>query len=281
MRISVTLLSSYLYCPRKIFLERVLGMYEPPKDALIKGTVKHLAFEMINDSEERIVKSVKNKEILSEIGNIYEKEYIKILRQAVLKNKKELEKFDVNLKDFFNKTKPIFINLSQSRAFNVLSFSEKHNVFGDELWEKLTPKIQSELNIFSPGLELSGIIDQLEIYEHGYVPIELKSGKAPREDAWHNHKIQLGAYSLLIEEKFKTNIKEGFIHYIDSDSRRHVPMNVFLKDEVIELRDKVKKLLSEKELPSHCHNQNKCKVCGLYDNCYNERVMKKAMEKLG
>ena len=39
--LSVTHLSSYLYCPRKLYLQKVLSIYEPPKEALVKGTIRH------------------------------------------------------------------------------------------------------------------------------------------------------------------------------------------------------------------------------------------------
>ena len=38
-RISVSTLSAYMYCKRKLFLERVLGLFEPEKEALVKGTI--------------------------------------------------------------------------------------------------------------------------------------------------------------------------------------------------------------------------------------------------
>ena len=46
----------------------------------------------------------------------------------------------------------------------------------------------------------------MEIYENGYVPIELKTGKMPKEGVWPGHKVQIAAYSMLIEEKFKTEV---------------------------------------------------------------------------
>ena len=58
MYISVTMLSSYLYCKRKLFLERVLGLFEPDKGALVKGSIRHKTYEEINKIEENIFKKI-------------------------------------------------------------------------------------------------------------------------------------------------------------------------------------------------------------------------------
>jgi len=276
--LSVTMLSSYLYCSRKLYLERVLGLWEPPKEAMVKGTVRHETYDLINKNEERIVKSIKELD-LDKIKEKYKYEYLKFLRVAILKNKEGLAKFDIKQDEMFRKVFPLINNEAEQRAFNIFTFIQKNNVFGDELWEKLTPKIQSELKISSDALGLRGIIDQIEVYEDEYVPIELKTGKAPRDGVWPGHKIQLAAYCLLLEDHYKKQIKEGFVTYLDINDRRHIAMNAFLKDEVKELIAKVNMLLKSKELPDFCGSENKCKVCGLREECYNETKMKKLVEK--
>jgi len=275
MAISVSLLASYLYCPRKIYLERVLGFFELPKKALVIGTIKHGIFDEINKKEEEIVTNITEKTSLEGLQETYKNAYSKIHRDVIIKNKEKLRELELNIQDIFKKTWPLILNEAQNRSLNVFNFIQTHLVFGRELWEKLTPKIQSEFKIKSETLGLSGIIDQIEIYEKGYVPIELKSGKAPKEDAWPNHKIQVAAYAMLLEEKFNTEVKEGFIHYLDVNEKRHIPINVFLKEEINELKNKVKALLESKEIPDFCGNENKCNACGLKEKCFNEKILKK------
>ena len=280
MAISVSLLASYLYCPRKIYLERVLGFFELPKKALVIGTIKHGIFDEINKKEEEIVTNITEKTSLEGLQETYKNAYSKIHRDVIIKNKEKLRELELNIQDIFKKTWPLILNEAQNRSLNVFNFIQKHMVFGKELWEKLTPKIQSEFKIKSETLGLSGIIDQIEIYEKGYVPIELKSGKAPKEDAWPNHKIQVAAYAMLLEEKFNTEVKEGFIHYLDVNEKRHIPINIFLKEETNELKNKVKALLESKEIPSVCDNENKCNACGLRETCFDEKKLKKKQKEI-
>lgn len=282
MRISVTLLCSYLYCKRKLFLERVLKLVEPPKEVLVIGSIKHQTFEEINNVDEQIVCSIKNKEQADNLRELYNKIYLKLLKSSIIKNNKSLRNFNILPKQLYEKLKLLFLNQANVRTAHLQSFILKHNIFGKELWKKLTPKITSEYKIYSKNLELSGIIDQLEVYKAGYVPVELKSGKMPKEDVWPSHKIQVGAYAMLLEEKFNKNINEGFIYYIDHDEKRHVPINPFLKEEIIDLKNNVKLLLNSHELPNICDNENKCNVCGLKNECFNlnqEKVVKKLKVK--
>jgi len=156
----------------------------------------------------------------------------------------------------------------------------QNKVYGEELWNSLTPKIKSEIKIQSDALALTGIIDRIEEYKEGPVPIELKTGSMPKEGVWPGHRIQIAAYALLLEEKLKQPIKEGFVHYLDADEKRHIAINPFLKEEVKELKEKVRNLLNSAEIPEITENSNKCNVCGLKDKCFNENLLKKTLNDL-
>jgi CRISPR-associated protein Cas4 len=148
------------------------------------------------------------------------------------------------------------------------------------LWDKLTPKIESEFKIASDSLELKGIVDQIEVYPSGRVPIELKTGSMPKEGVWPGHRIQLGAYALLMEERFGKKIKEGFVHYLDPNIRRQVVINPFLRQEVKELKNKIRQMLDGKDIPAAADNENKCKKCGLREQCVDEKLLNKLLNKI-
>ncbi|MBW2975163.1 CRISPR-associated protein Cas4 [Candidatus Woesearchaeota archaeon] len=277
--ISVTTLTSYMYCARKLYLQYVLRLSEPPKEALVKGSIRHKTHENINLAEEELVKGIKKGMALEDLKGRYHQKYREILLQVIKENKEELKKFSILPHELFKNVWPLILSESETRAGIVHDFILKHKVFGDALWEKLTPKVESELKISSEKLGLRGIIDQIEVYEGGFVPVELKTGKAPKEGVWPGHKIQLIAYALLMEEKFNTEIKEGFVHYLDTKQKRHIPINPFMRIEVKELIDKVNALLSSYKLPDFEKNQNKCQNCGLKEDCYNEKKLNELLEQ--
>jgi len=271
--ISVTTLSSYMYCQRKLYLQYVLRITEPPKEVLVKGSIRHKVYENINLAEEELVKSIKKGMIEQDIKGKYHQKYREILLDVIKQNKKDLDQFNILPQDLFKNVWPLILTESETRATTINNFILKNNVYGRELWEKLTPKIESELKITSEKLGLKGIIDQIEHYKEGFVPLELKTGKAPREGVWPGHKIQLIAYALLLEEKFNTRIKEGFVHYLDTKEKRHIPINPFMRLEVKELIQKVNSLINSDKIPNFEKNQNKCIKCGLKEDCYDEKKL--------
>jgi len=279
-RISVTMLSAYLYCKRKLYLERVLGFFEPEKEALVKGSIRHETYDKINEIEEKLVKSIEKTTAFRDIYDMYIHNYAEQLRNIIHKNRFRLKSVQLKPLDAFKKIFPFFVRESQIRAENIFNFIAQHKVYGEELWNSLTPKIKSEIKIESDELALTGIIDRIEEYKEGSVPIELKTGSVPKEGVWPGHRIQIAAYALLLEEKLKQPIKEGFVHYLDKDIKRQISINPFLKQEVKDIKEKVKEMLNKAEIPEKEENSNKCRVCGLKDKCFDENLLKNRLNEL-
>ena len=280
MKISVSMLSAYLFCSRKLFLQQVLALKEPPKESTILGSLRHELYDFINRSEEKIVTTIKEKIQYNELITTYKSFYSKALREKIIKNKSRIKEVNLDIVDVFKKTWPLILDEAEIRAKNIFDFIQKYNVYGQELWEKLTPKIISEIWVDSDKLQLKGIIDKVEIYENGYVPIELKTGKMPKEGVWPGHKVQIAAYSMLIEEKFKTEVKEGFVNYLDANQTRHIAINPFMRQEILDLVKEVQEILKSHDLPNYCKNKNKCVNCGLRETCYNEEEVSTLLSKL-
>ena len=270
MKISVSLLSSYLYCSRKLFLQKVLMLEEPPKESLVLGSIRHETYDRINKNEEDIVTSITKKLLFGDIERLYTREYLKILRKAIANNKERLKETNLNMLDAYKKSFSFIMEESKARASNIFNFIEKHGIYGDELWQKLTPKILSELRVESEELRLKGIIDQVHVYENDYVPFELKTGKMPQNGVWPGHRVQIAAYSLLLQEKFQKPVKEGFVYYLDSKEKRNITINPYMKEEIRHLVDDVIALMESRDVPDFCNNENKCRKCGLKQTCYNE-----------
>jgi CRISPR-associated protein Cas4 len=278
--VSATQLSSFLYCPRKLFMSNILLLEEPPKEELVKGTVWHKTYEWIHKHEEKIVKSLKTPNY-GDIADIYRREFAKELRNSIIAQKSALNKFDIKPTDLFKEYWEHFDEEAKVRAWNVASFMMKHRVFGDELWQKLSPKILSEQYFRSESLNLSGIIDMIEVHDdRTYVPVELKSGKVPEghNAMWPGHRVQLAAYLMLLEDSGKI-ATEGVLKYKGDEEKRVLVMNSMLKNEVLDLINKVKLLLGRLQLPPRIDNMKKCDKCSFKEKCYNDETMKKMMEE--
>ncbi|MBI2654624.1 CRISPR-associated protein Cas4 [Candidatus Woesearchaeota archaeon] len=270
MILPVSLLSTYLYCSRKLFLEEVLLLEEPPKESIVMGAIRHETYDNINKKEEEIVTSLTKRMPLGSIQALYKQKYLQVLRKAIANNRKRLEAVNLNMLDVYKKSFQFIIDESDMRASHVFSFMEANKVFGQELWQRLTPKIISELRVESKQLRLRGIIDQVHIYEENYVPFELKTGRVPQDGVWPSHRVQIAAYSMLLQEKFNKKVKEGYVVYLDTKEKRQITINPFMREEVNQIVDEIIALLESKELPDFCNNENKCRKCGLKQTCYNE-----------
>ncbi|MGV8172260.1 MAG: Dna2/Cas4 domain-containing protein [Candidatus Woesearchaeota archaeon] len=278
--VTATQLSSYLYCPRKLFMNTILLVEEPPKRELVKGKIWHETYESINNAEGRIVSSIKTKNY-QDILDIYRKNYSKSLRDVIINHKTELKEFNIPMIEIFTEYWPSFEEEAKGHALNVSRFIDNYNIYGLELWGKLTPKIFCEQYFKSDRLNLSGVVDVLEVHEivgkKIYVPVELKTGKVPDKGIWEGHRIQLGAYILLLEDLGKS-VTEGVLRYKGAEGRV-LQMNSFLKDEILILINKTNSLLKNLTLPDIIDNKNKCKTCPLKVTCYNHEAMKKLLEE--
>jgi len=274
--LAVTSLTAYLFCPRKLFLEKVMGYSEIPKALLVKGAIKHKVFEEMEKHEANIISSFGKGITKDQIFDKYNSVYSEVLRRVILNSRKQLSLAKMLPVSAFKQFQPIFRQEAVSRADALFEFIEKKNVYGVELWETFTPKIKSEYRVSAESLGLSGKVDQVLVYPDNVVPIEIKSGSAPREGAWENHKIQLAAYALMLESIFNVSIAAGYVKYMDENISRRIEINPFLKDQVSGLIKDVNNMLNARILPKKVSNTNKCEKCGLKKICYSDDIAEKA-----
>jgi CRISPR-associated protein Cas4 len=265
--ISVTYLCSYLYCPRKLYLNLVLGLVEKIKDVTVKGKIKHQVYEVAQRREKEVIVGLSSDKKYEEFEMDFRRMYNKVVMWLISKNKKDIGEVGLKTLELYKELWPYFVEECKERSKEVFDFAHENKVFLKELWMKL-PKGLPELYVKSEKLGLKGRVDNVEVIEDGFVPVEYKTGRAPENGAWKNHTIQVGAYMLLLSEHYGKEIGYGYVDYKGGEKVK-VVMNPFLKDEILELKDKVNWLLESKELPSKLEEGKKCEVCGLKNECYS------------
>ncbi len=273
MKLAVSLLSSYLYCPRKVFLQKVLKLREPLRQPLILGTIRHQAVETACGAEEELVLSIGRDADSGEVNRLYVEHYASMLRGTIIKHLSSLDALGISPSDAYSHSFPSLLQEATFRAENTYSFFEKTKLIGHELWERLTPKIRSEVRIESDELQLVGIIDQVHDYGTHAVPVELKTGKMPKDGVWPGHRIQAAAYALMLEGAQGKRVPQAVVHYLDGNEKRGVVLNPFMREEIVGLVEEIKQLLDNTILPEYCHSVQKCAACGLKKECYNPKLM--------
>lgn len=272
--LSVTDLCSYLYCPRKVYLQKVLKLKAPPKDVTTRGSIHHEVLDKINQTDKEVIISIKPNQDLNQIIQIYQTKYYGIIQETIKEFQDEIKKVNLDIEILSQELFPKCIILAKQKSEETYSYIQKYKVYGENLWN-IIPKFLTELEISSEELGIRGIIDKVEILEdQKYLPYELKTGSMPINGVWPNHKIQILAYIMLLNSKFNTNITEGIVHYLDKDEKRLIKTNPFSEIKVKELIQEVNELILSKKIPEPVKNENKCRSCGLKEECYKQNNLK-------
>jgi len=119
---------------------------------------------------------------------------------------------------------------------------------------------------------LSGKPDYLiEDESNGLIPVEVKSGIAPRTGQPHrSHLMQLAVYFLLVEDVLQREVGYGLIRY--RDRTLEIDNTPELREELIDLVDRMRQQLSLSQV-RRSHNQpGRCAGCSLAEIC-DERLI--------
>jgi len=254
--VSVTDLTSYLFCPRLLYQQRVLGYVEKPNAAMILGSIRHSFHDNANKGEEEIVVNLANPESFDAAAQAYSTAYKQLIEAIVESHAPQLSTFGLEPRDVLPKLQPIVLADATERAGDVSRFASQHCVSGEELWRMLLPKILTEFKVKSPALRLKGVVDRVELHDGFVLPVELKTGKMSRHGVWPSHRVQVAAYMMLLQERFNAPVNRAVIRYLDHQSSRTVSFNPYMENEVKELTEKVVKLLQSEAVPEPCGKES-------------------------
>ena len=272
--ITVTNLSAYAFCQRGLYLKLVKKLREPVKPVMILGSIRHQIYDEANKNEERLVKQISSDLNREQILKLFANTYSGFLHKSIYGYTSKLASMKMDANTVSLEMQPAVLSQAHARADEILSFSSKAKLFGQELWTALTPKIITELSVSSKRLHLKGIVDRVEVYGNEYVPAEIKTGRVPSEGVWPDHRLQLSAYMLLLKDKFNVNIKEGVVKYVATNQTRQGSMNPFMEYEVTSAVQNVFALMERKDIPDFC-GKKYCSIC-ILGNDYERHLIKLA-----
>jgi len=254
--ISITDITAYLYCPRKVYLKLVKKIKEPPTKQMISGFLKHKIFDIFNKNEQVMVSSILNNLEEKEIKILYNQHLTSITYEVLNNYQNMVKSFSINSQELIKDVLKFMereINLRAESIKKTLDLGFK----GKELWRNLKPKYLTEFEIISEGLGLKGRIDRIK-FDSEILPYEIKT----REEVYQSDKLQLAAYSLLLQEEFKREINKGIIE--TSSLLQEINIDENLKSQVLEIAEKIRNL-KQGDFQS---NFNKCKSCRLRKECF-------------
>jgi len=255
--ISVTEITSYLYCPKKVYLKRVKNLREPANKAMILGFLKHKVFDIFNKNEMLIVSSIKNNMPEQEISSLYKAHLLKLIKETLDNYSNMVFRFKIDPEELREKTLEFMEKEIKLRVDSIKKYLEL-GFFRKDLWRNLKPKFLTEYEIVSEELGLKGRIDRVK-FQEGVIPYELKT----RDSIFESDKLQLAAYVLLLENEFGKQIKTGVIE--TATKTEQIEITQELKQKVLDLAEEIRNLDKEPNLPE---NFAKCKPCFFKENCF-------------
>ncbi len=135
----------------------------------------------------------------------------------------------------------------------------------------------TSLELSSDSWGLTGKVDCLRRRDGSFIPYEHKRGKPARDDqgkaiAWPSDRLQIAAYTVLIEEAMGQPIAEGRVRYHAANVTVRVPVDEQARADLREAIALAKRLRESVERPPITDNERLCARCSLAPVCLPEEV---------
>jgi len=133
--------------------------------------------------------------------------------------------------------------------------------------------VGAEKLLFNPlssdALGLQGNVDLIIKTAKGeFVPVEYKNMRSDDGRVCMDHKYQLVAYALLIEETFGAVVKRGFVNYIPETLILQFEITPTMKSHVKRVLGHIGRIIKDEELPPILVAKHKCQGgCGHKQTC--------------
>jgi|GEM_PF-74994 len=129
-------------------------------------------------------------------------------------------------------------------------------------------KIFRELKLESDRLRLSGVVDYLLITGlDEYVVAEVKWSESARGGVKFDHKLQLAAYALLVDENFGRDVKRAFVYYRVDGKVVEVFLSEGLKRLVERVVEDIHRIILDERAPPVRTTEARCANCGFRRYC--------------
>ena len=121
-----------------------------------------------------------------------------------------------------------------------------------------------EKPLYDSALGLTGKPDYLVEKNGRYIPVEVKSGRAPQAP-YDSHIYQLASYCLLVEKAFGSRPPYGIIHYEDRDFA--VDYTRELENSLLEILDEMRHDERRQDVARSHESAARCAGCGFRNVC--------------
>jgi CRISPR-associated exonuclease Cas4 len=116
----------------------------------------------------------------------------------------------------------------------------------------------------SETLRLSGKLDLLVMTQHEAFPVDFKDTDG---GVRRNHRMQLAAYALLVEEGHERTVPCAFVYLTPSDEIVAVPITDADRSVVLDALRRMREMIVSQELPEATDVRARCTACEFQNFC--------------
>lgn len=173
-------------------------------------------------------------------------------------------------------------------AFSESSDTEKGHAVHQKVDSANRPADDSQavhsLKLSSERLGVVGVLDLCEMDGKTAVPVEYRKGRPRRDNdnkpkPWPTDKVQLGLYSLLLEEAGYA-VTAAKIYYASEKLHLEIPVDEALKSYALSVLNDAKTTAASGVRPEPLVNDPKCPKCSLYELCQPDEVNSAKLVKI-
>jgi CRISPR-associated exonuclease Cas4 len=123
---------------------------------------------------------------------------------------------------------------------------------------------QFEVMLHSKQYGLSGKLDMLVTTAQGRFPVDFKMTKG---DVGENHRLQLSAYAVMVEENFSCKVDTGFIYLIPHRNAVVVSIATELRQRLFESLAEIRAMIQAERFPAPTTARGRCWDCEFKNFC--------------
>lgn len=135
---------------------------------------------------------------------------------------------------------------------------------GTLLYEDMDSDGRLRKPLFDPVLNLVGRPDYLIREDGSLVPVEVKSGRSPKQP-YESHIYQLAAYCILVARNYGQRPNHGLIRYPQRSFK--VNFTEELERRVLSLLEEIRIKREKQDVPRSHQQPARCRACGYLQIC--------------
>ena len=113
-------------------------------------------------------------------------------------------------------------------------------------------------HLYSPRLGLEGKLDLHIVCGQELIPVEFKNTlKGPEL----NHKYQVTAYALLLEDAYNRPVRYGFIYQIPTNTIHELEITPNMRQYVKEIMANIRRMVKDQYMPGPAFQKQRCVDC--------------------